>query len=230
MSCTFEISPSRQIPRRLLKKDLAAFRALQSQTLPAAARLTEAELSDAMALGELWGIFLGDRMTAALALLPMDAPCRPCLAPAKLAEEKLCGLAGPAQTALLWAPAADPSLCSLDAANALRILLESAIRRAEILGLDNGIAAAVPVRGALLSGLFQSGLRLTGLRPLLRLCACYLFTLAPADNILYNKEHLLRISPSDTKLLGRRLEEGWFAVGYAEGELLLARPSQEDTR
>ena len=42
MSCTFEIPPSRQIPRRLLKKDLAAFRALQSQTLPAAARLTEA--------------------------------------------------------------------------------------------------------------------------------------------------------------------------------------------
>ena len=219
--------PPRRVCRRLLKGDLAAFRTLQSRALPAAARLSDAELTDALALGELWGIFRAGQLLAALTLLPMDAPCRPCLAPARLAEEGLCALPDPARTALVWAPAADPDLCMGDAEAAMSALLETASLRAETLGLPEGIAAAVPVRGAALEGLFRAGLWMTGLRPLLRLCACYLFTLAPPEEILYNKEHQLHLPLGETRLLGRRLEEGWCAAGCAGTELVLTRRTAE---
>ena len=237
----FKHLPPRETCRRLLRGDLAAFCALQRRALPAAAQLTAAELADALALGELWGVFCEDRLLAALALLPLNAPCRPCLAAARLAEENLCALPAPARAALVWAPAADPGIPLQEAERVLCALLKTACARAEALGLPEGIAAAVPVRGAVPAALFRAGLWMTGLRPLLRLCACYLFTLAPPREILYNREHQLHLPLCETRLLGRRLEEGWCASGYADGIFLLTRQPegrsagpapgrQEDTR
>lgn len=132
-------------------------------------------------------------------------------------------MSGPSDTALLWAPAVSLSLCGADASSLLCLLITSAIRRADRMGLKSGLTAAVPVQGAVLNGFFDAGLRLSGLRPLLRLCPCFLFTLAPDDDILYNKEHQLRLNAADTRSLGRLLEEGWRATAYLGGELLLTR-------
>ena len=187
-----------------------------------------------MALGELWGVFLGDRMTARPWLFcRWDAPCRPCLAPCKARGRRSSAVwPAPPRPLCSGPPHVDPSLCGLDAANTLRILLESAIRRAEILGLDNGIAAAVPVRGR--PFVRAISIRTSADRIAPRCCACAPAIYSPlrrADNILYNKEHQLRIAPLRHQAVGTPVwRKGGFAVGYAEGELLLARPSQEDTR
>ena len=106
-------------------------------------------------------------------------------------------------------------------------LLAAAADRALAAGRDGGLLAAVPVKGAPpLGPFFDAGYRLAALRPMLRLCACFIFALAPQGETTYNKEDpaALRCPLSETKRLGRYLEEGWRGVALSPGgELLLAR-------
>ena len=209
----------RTVCRRLLAADLPALDLLLRGHLPALARPTFAELHSALVQGELWGWFCGERLLCGGILLPLNAPCRLCVDAAALTG--IPELA-PQRQSLLWAPVIDRPQAEKLLPELICLCLErtSKHRRGEML-------AAVPIKSAAdLSAFFLAGFTLIGLRPLLRLCPCWLL-LASDKQTDYNKEHQLRLELSDTRLIGRRLEEGWRGVALdAEGRLLLVRSGE----
>ena len=201
--------------RRLLSSDLSTLDALAQVSLPAAARPSFAELHAALEQGELWGWWRADILICGVILLPLDAPCRLCIDTAVLT-----GIPGlsPDRLLLLWAPAVkDADDAILNAVAQLALERTAAHQR-------TGVLAAFPVRArAGMGSFFSAGFQLVGLRPLLRLCPCLLL-LAPGQKTDYNKGHQLRLDLTDTRLLGRRLEEGWRGVALEpDGSLLLVR-------
>ena len=215
--------PPRFSCRRLLSSDRGDLAALQRSCFAATAQPTAAELEDDLRLGEIWGIFEGRALAGSVTLLPLGAVCRPCLAAAELVP--LAGLLQADRASLVCDLALAPG--GEDAAALTAALLAAAADRALAAGRDGGLLAAVPVKGAPpLGPFFDAGYRLAALRPMLRLCACFIFALAPQGETTYNKEDpaALRCPLSETKRLGRYLEEGWRGVALSPGgELLLAR-------
>lgn len=221
MQTTRRPLPPRFSCRRLLSSDRGDLAALQRSCFAPTAQPTGAELEDDLHLGEIWGVFEGRALAGAVTLLPLDASCRPCLAAAELAP--LAGLPEPGRASLVCDLALAPG--AEDPAALTAALLAAAADRALCAGRDGGLLAAVPVKNAPpLGPFFDAGYLLTALRPMLRLCACFIFALAPQGETIYNREDpaALRCPFSETRLLGRRLEEGWRGTALsADGEELL---------
>lgn len=214
---TFDLSPKITC-RRLLAADLPALDVLNRTALPQDARPTFAELHAALVQGELWGWFSGEALRCCGIFLPLDAPCRLCVDPAALTGNFP---VLPRRQMLIWAPAVAEGAGELLGALAQLSLERAAAYR------RGGVFTALPVRArAGLAPFLAAGFVLVGLRPLLRLCPCWLL-LASRSQTDYNKGHELRLDPADTRLVGRRLEEGWRGVALeADGSLLLIRDGE----
>lgn len=209
--------------RRLLKTDLPQLQALYRQALAPTARPLLPELQDTLQLGQLWGAGQGGQLGCAGGLLPLAACCRPALAAAPLAP--LVQRQGPGPLFLICQLALDPAAAG--GPQLLAGLLAALCRQAQLAGAG-GLLLALPVKNAPpLAPFFAAGFRLVALRPLLRLCAGYLFTLAPQGDFPYNEKNgpSLQLCPEETRALGCRLEEGWQGVGLSPcGALLLCPP------
>lgn len=204
--------------RRLLRQDIPKLCALYADFFVPSACPTCREVTDRFEAGECYGIFHQDRLAAALTVLPLAARLSPAT---ELRCLRRCLPALPTDAKLLCDVAfASPAPASFEfLLAALLGFVESACARGGTLPV---LCAVLPVKScAGLRVLFESEFLLYAIRPMVRLCPCYLLCRDPnqADPCTLTRQESL----CDTLFISRELEEGWRGCDLVSDDTLLLR-------
>lgn len=212
------LSPESFICRRMLRQDIPQLCALYAGFFAPSACPTCHELTERFEAGECYGIFYENRLAAAITVLPLAARISPATELRNLHQ----GLpALPSDAKLLCDVAfAYPLPASAEfLLAALLSFVEAACARGGSLPV---LCAVLPVKScAGLRVLFEGEFLLYAIRPMVRLCPCYLFCRDPnqTDTYTLTRQETL----SDTHFISRELEEGWRGYDLVSEETLLLR-------
>lgn len=212
------LSPESFVCRRMLRQDIPQLCALYAGFFTPSACPTCREVTERFEAGECYGIFHQDHLAAAITVLPMAARISPAT---ELRTLHHCLPALPGDAKLLCDAAfASPLPASAEfLLAALLSFVEASCARGGSLPV---LCAVLPVKScAGLRVLFEGEFLLYAIRPMVRLCPCYLFCRDPNQTDTYTLTRQEGIH--DTHFISRELEEGWRGYGLVSEETLLLR-------